>query len=276
MSAMLQSTSAVPVGVWLFPDAPALELVESVVRADAAGFDEVWVADEGPMRDPAAVLAAAAPLTTRSRLGVGITSPVLRHPGALAATWSTIDELCGGRAILGLGLGGSLSLEPYGLGFERPVRLMRDAIRVAREALERRDGDHYRLMPHAAPARRVPIFIAAKGEQLNRLAAREADGVFLSGFRLADVGQAVEWARSTDRRVHVALYASVRFRADAPADPTALAGSPNVIAAGLHDLVREHRPDSIGMALVDGDSIDTMLAAAIETLAAYRGLSTRG
>jgi 5,10-methylenetetrahydromethanopterin reductase len=207
---------------------------------------------------------------------VGITSPVLRHPGALAATWATIDELSGGRAVLGLGLGGSLSLEPFGLGFERPVRLMREAIRTARDTLERRDSDHYRVMPHAAPARRVPIYVAAKGEQLNRLGANEADGVFLSGFRLAEVGQAVEWARSSGRAVHVALYASVRFRTDAPDDPTALSGSPAEIARGLLELVRRHRPDSIGMALVDGDPVDTMLDAAIETLRAYRSISSRG
>lgn len=276
MKFMSYGATSVPVGVWLFPDATAQQMVDAVVRADTAGFEEVWVADEGPMRDPAAVLAAAALRTTRCRLGVGITSPVLRHPGALAATWSTIDELSEGRAILGLGLGGSLSLEPYGLEFERPVALMRDAIRSARAAMEARDGDGYRLMSHAAPARQVPIFLAAKGEQLNRLAGREADGVFLSGFRLDEVGRAVGWAREASRPVHVALYASVRFRSDAPDDPTALCGEPEEVARGLLELVEAHRPESIGMALIDGDDVGVMLERAVETLGHYRRLSTRG
>ena len=176
----------------------------------------------------------------------------------------------------GLGLGGSLSLDPYGLEFERPVALMRDAIRTASAAMEARDGDGYRLMTHAAPARQVPIFLAAKGEQLNRLAGREADGVFLSGFRLDEVGRAVGWAREAGRPVHVALYASVRFRSDAPDDPTALCGDPEEVARGLVELVELHRPDSIGMALIDGDDVGVMLERAVDTLGHYRRLSTRG
>ncbi len=263
-------------GVWLFPDTTAGALVDAVVQAEAGGFDDVWVADEGPMRDPAVVLAAAAQRTTRCRLGVGITSPVLRHPGALAATWSTLDELSGGRAVLGLGLGGSLSLEPFGLSFEKPVAVMRDAIRTVRDAMSGTESSYYRSMPHAAPPRRVPIFVAAKGEQLNRLAAREADGVFLSGFRLDEVGTAVGWARSTDRQVHVALYASVRFRSDAPDDPTSLIGTPRRVAEGLIELVARLQPDSIGMALVDGGAVGEMVESAVETLSYFRELSSRG
>jgi alkanesulfonate monooxygenase SsuD/methylene tetrahydromethanopterin reductase-like flavin-dependent oxidoreductase (luciferase family) len=255
-------------GVWLYPDAPAGELVEAVVEADAAGIDEVWIADEGVAREPVALLAAAAVRTTRVRLGIGITSPLLRHPGALASSIATVDELSGGRAILGLGVGGHESLAPFGITVQRPIAMMRDAILTARAVLRSEPGEGYAPPAHAAPGRDVPIFLGARGEQMNRLASRRADGVFLSGFDLTALAAPVAWARS-ERPIHVALYASARFAEPPSSDPTALSGTPETVAGGLHRLVTEHRPDTIGLALVDGRSPQRMMASAIATFAAY-------
>lgn len=265
-------TANPPIGVWLFPDATAGDLVDAVVRLEELGFDEVWIADEGVMREPIVVLAAAATRTRRIRLGVGITTPLLRHPGALGATFATLDELSGGRAILGLGVGGHLSLAPFGIEPARPVAIMRDAIRTARAVIERVDGETYRVAEHAAPQRRVPIFVASKGEQISRLASREADGAFLSGFDLDALDAPVAWARSA-RPIDVALYASVRFRHDAPDDPTALRGDPSVVADGVRRLAERHRPASVGLALVDGDPVGPMIERAGEV---RRHLNGRG
>ena len=75
----------------------------------------------------------------------------------------------------------------------------------------------------------------------------------------------VEWARSV-RPIHVAIYASVRFHADAADDPTALTGDPAAVAAGMANLVRQHQPDTIGLALVDGDRLGAMMEQALETI----------
>jgi 5,10-methylenetetrahydromethanopterin reductase len=254
-------------GIWLYPAAGADALVEAVRAADAAGLDEVWVADEGVARDPWVVLAAAARETSRVRLGVGITTPMLRHPGSLGSAAATLDELSGGRAVLGLGVGGTESLGPFGLHADKPVALVRDAIRTARAVVERRRDAGYEPPVHGAPARQVPIHVGAKGEQLNRLASREADGVFLSGFALDALDAPVAWARSV-RPVHVGLFASVRFRSDARADPTSLIGAPDSVGAGLAALVQRHRPETIGLALVDGDDPVLMVQRAIEAFAA--------
>lgn len=253
-------------GVWLFPAAAASELVDAVVAAERGGLDEVWIADEGVMREPAVVLAAAAVATERIRLGVGITSPVLRHPGAIAATMATLDELSGGRAMLGLGVGGELSLDPFGLRAERPVRLLREAIETARAVLARHDGPGYRVPAHASPARDVPVYVASRGEQINHLASRLADGVFVSGFPPERVDEVLGWARAT-RAVRVALYQSVRFRPGGDDDPTSIGGAPEVVARQLVDLVRRHDPDSIGLALVDGDAPGVMVERAVATMA---------
>ena len=245
--------------------APVADLVAAIVAADEAGLNEIWIADEGPARDPFIVLSAAAVHTTRIKLGVGITSPLLRHPGALAASAATLDELSDGRAMLGLGVGGAESLDPFHIEIERPVAMLRDAIRTAKAVLGRYESELFTNPAHASPPRQVPVFVGAKGEQLNRLASREADGVFLSGFDLTALNEPVSWARSV-HPIHVAIYASVRFADHAPADPSALGGTPSQVAAALTLLHRQHLPESLGLALIDGANPQLMMAQAIETV----------
>lgn len=257
------------VGVWLFSDAPAAELVDAVVRADEAGIDEVWIADEGVPREPMPVLSYAAARTRRISLGVGITSPLLRHPGAIGSTLATLDELSDGRAMLGLGVGGALALDPFGLRVERPVAAVRDGIRIARGVIRREPCDGYEPPDHAGPARNLPIFVGAKGEQLLRLASRDADGVFLSGFDLGALDAPIDWARSV-RPIHVGLYASVQFRDRGPQNPTALTGPPHAVADGMRALVDRHSPDTIGLALIDGTGPVQMIEQAIEAIEAFR------
>jgi alkanesulfonate monooxygenase SsuD/methylene tetrahydromethanopterin reductase-like flavin-dependent oxidoreductase (luciferase family) len=264
-------------GVWLYPDGSVAELVEAVVTADRAGIDEVWIADEGVMRDPVVVFAAAAALTSRVRMGIGITSSALRHPGAIAATVASLDELSGGRMMLGFGVGGDESLGPFGISVDRPVALIRDALRISRAVLQRRSATGYDVADHAAPARDVPLYVASRGEQINRLASREADGVFLSGFEPTRLATVLEWVRSEGSPV-VALYQSVRFPPSENTDPTSITGSPAELAEALRALAATHRPDVVGIALVDGDPIGSMIEHAVVTLDLLRRseVSSRG
>lgn len=186
-------SATVRTGVWLYPGRPAGELLEAVIAAEEAGLDEVWIADEGPARDPLTVLAAAAVHTERITLAVGITSPLLRHPGALASTAASIDELSAhegsqsGRMMLGLGLGGVESLEPFGIVADRPVARLATAISQCRDVLGHHTSEHYTPPTHAMPPRPVPIWLGARGPQMIRLAARSCDGVFLSGCNAHEI-----------------------------------------------------------------------------------------
>jgi alkanesulfonate monooxygenase SsuD/methylene tetrahydromethanopterin reductase-like flavin-dependent oxidoreductase (luciferase family) len=251
-------------GVWLYPDARVGELVDAVVAADAAGIDEVWIADEGVMRDPVVVFGAAALLTRRVRMGIGITTPALRHPGAIASTVASLDELSGGRMMLGFGVGGEQSLGPFGITVERPVALVRDALATARAVLRRVDAAGYSVPDFAAPARDVPLYIASRGEQINRLASREADGVFLSGFAPDRLDDVLGWARS-EGSPRIALYQSARFHTSAAGDPTSVAGGPEQVAEVLASLIDAHSPHSIGLALVDAADLAVTMRHAIST-----------
>ena len=201
--------SRLPVGVWLFPEAPAAELVETFVTAEGLGLDEVWIGDEGPAHsDPFAVLAAAAVCTSRITLGVAVTNPYLRHPAVTASAMATVAELSGGRAILGLGAGGGVALDPVGITRNEPLKRTRDALRVARAVVSGRATEGYWPPDGAARREPLPIYIGARGEGFNRYASAEADGAFLGGIPFADLGTVVGWTRSV-RPVNIALYPSV-------------------------------------------------------------------
>lgn len=250
-------------GVWLYPVSPADELLEAVVQLDRAGIDEVWIADEGVARDPLAILAAASRETSRITLAVGITSPLLRHPGAVMATAMTIDELSGGRMILGWGVGGHESLGPFGISSPRPVDAVRDALTIGKSVMTGTATSGYAPPSHAAPPRFIRQFVGARGPQLNRLASRLADGVFLSGLTAEEIPRVVAEARF-HRSVDVALYQSVHFTGRA--DDRSLDGSASEITSYLVALAAEHRPASIGLALVDQAPLRDLVSRACEIL----------
>ena len=198
-----------PVGVWLFPEAPAAELVDTFVAAEELGLDEVWIGDEGPAhRDPFAILAAAAVRTSRVTLGIAVTNPYLRHPAVTASAMAAVAELSGGRAILGLGAGGGVALDPVGITRTEPLKRTRDALRIARAVVDGRATEGYRPPEGAARYQSLPIYIGARGEAFNRYASAAADGVFLGGIPFADMDTVLGWTRSV-RPVDVALYPSV-------------------------------------------------------------------
>lgn len=192
-------------GVWIFPSAPAGALVEAVLTAERLGLDELWLGDEGPARDPFTVLAAAAVRTSRIRLGVAITNPYLRHPMALATHAMTVDELSGGRMVLGLGPGGHVALGPAGVPRTQPLTRVRDALRTVRAVAHGRADAGYAPPAGAFTRPGLRIVVGSRSRGFQELASREADGVFLGGIPEPVLAQTVGWARSV-RPVDVTVY----------------------------------------------------------------------
>lgn len=252
-------------GVWLFPAAPAGALVTAAAQAEQVGLDEFWLGDEGPAREPFAVLAAAAAATTRITLAIGITNPYVRPPALTATTALTIAELAGGpeRVILGLGAGGSLSLDPFGLRPVHPLASVRQAIATIRSVFAGEAGIGYQPVEHAMHGH-LRLYVGARGERLNRLASAEADGAFVAGLPPFHYDRVFGWVRSV-RPVEVALYPSVAFT---PADversrPQMLWALANAPAEVQHAL--GVTPDEVGRAAAALTSGDEGPAAAIMT-----------
>ena len=140
-----------------------------------------------------ATLAAATMATKKIPIGLGITSPYMRHPTTQAAECVAIDELSGGRFIMGLGAG-TVGTEYLGLDMKKfnPVRTHTESVEMIRGIVSGKkfpyDGELYKCdMPALDRAGRglrtqIPIYIGATGPLMQKLAGRIGDGLLLPGL----------------------------------------------------------------------------------------------
>ena len=158
-------------------------------RAEAAGFDSVWVGDSltaRPRHEPLTLLAAVAARTRRVRLGTGVLLPALRNPVVLAHVVGTLDRIAEGRVILGVGIAADTpairkEFAAAGVPWDRRVGRFLETIEICR-ALWRQDGasfsgKHFTLQdvtvepkPHRPGG--PPIWIGGSGPTALREAAR--------------------------------------------------------------------------------------------------------
>lgn len=188
----------------LYPTRPAGESARLAARAEALGLEAVWVIDSPVIwRELWVTLTAAGAATSRIRVGSGVTTGLTRHPAVTASAALTLDELTGGRFVLGLGSGDS-SLVTTGLGSQRlaDFRLTVESFRALLAGEEGRIGATPIRLPWAKPRGRVPIYVAASGPRMLELAGAMADGVIMMvGVSPAIVGAALEQVRAGARAV---------------------------------------------------------------------------
>lgn len=175
-------------GLLLLAARPARELAALATRAEALGYDDFWLADERFFREVYACLAACALATRRLRLGTGVTDPYSRHPALTAMAIATLDELAGGRAVLGIGAGVS-GFRELGVDAGRSAIAIREAVELIRRLLA---GETVTVkgeiivfqqgrldFPPPRPA--VPIYVASQRPAGCRVAGRVADGAIMQG-----------------------------------------------------------------------------------------------
>jgi F420-dependent oxidoreductase-like protein len=162
-----------------------------VQEAERLGYDSVWTA-EAYGSDAATILAWLAGQTSRIRLGSGIFQMPARSAAMTAMTAATIDQLSGGRMILGIGSSGPQVAEGWhGQRFAGQLQRTRDYIAVVRMALARErvefhgatlelplpDGPGKALKLTISPVQeQIPIYLAAIGPKNTALAGEIADG----------------------------------------------------------------------------------------------------
>jgi F420-dependent oxidoreductase-like protein len=106
------------------------EIIKRVQIAEDLGVESVWVA-EAWGRDAFSMLTHLALTTKKIGLGTAIVNVFSRTPGVLAMTFGTLDELSGGRAIIGLGSSGANVIEHWhGLKFDKPATRLREYIEI--------------------------------------------------------------------------------------------------------------------------------------------------
>jgi probable F420-dependent oxidoreductase len=188
------------IGVAFSGGLPPADIVECVKLADELGYESAWVA-EGHGGDQFAILAACAVGTRRIKLGTSISSVFVRSATTIGMAAATVDQLSGGRFILGLGSSHKVQVEPeHGVPFVQPTQRLRETVEVARALL--RDG----AVSHAGKAvaidrfdlwftplrREIPIFISALFPTMLQIGGEIADGVLLTWPTTASGRRALE------------------------------------------------------------------------------------
>jgi F420-dependent oxidoreductase-like protein len=171
------------------------EAADQVVALEQAGLDTVWVAEAYGFDSPT-LMGYLAAKTETVEIGAAILNIFSRTPTALAQTAAGLDNVSGGRAILGLGASGPQVIEGWhGLPYDKPLARTREVVEIIRAALRRETVNHQgriftiplppdqglglgkplkMLTKPERPA--VPIYVAALGEKNVQGTAEYADG----------------------------------------------------------------------------------------------------
>jgi alkanesulfonate monooxygenase SsuD/methylene tetrahydromethanopterin reductase-like flavin-dependent oxidoreductase (luciferase family) len=253
---------------------------------EALGIDTLWVPDHLQRTVPGlppigfwecwTILAATAEATSRIEIGSLVVSTGFRNPGLLAKMAATLDEVSGGRLVLGLGSGVPAtddSWRMFGFDAERHVGRMAEAVeivaRVLREPPVTFSGEHFRtdaaeVLPHGPRGGAIPIWIGAKGERTMRVAARWGDSLNVA-TAMSSAAEVTEMARlAADACAAVGRdpatlplsgWGHLKLRPDgtATAGPGRIGGSREEMVATLramHEAGLEHLTVYVGL---DGD-----------------------
>lgn len=172
------------------------EIRDLATRSEEVGFDTVWVPDgllgrlsaDGPVLgqwDAIALLSAIAASTSRARVGSWVLASLYRSPALAAKQAATIDEISGGRFVLGIGAGdASWATRGFGLPDDHVYERFEDALAILVPLLRAGRADHAGpywtardlvQLPAGPRPGAIPILIAAHGPKGYRHAARLAD-----------------------------------------------------------------------------------------------------
>ena len=156
--------------------------------AERSALGSIWVMEDYFRPGAYAVAAAAAAVTVRSVIGIGVVTPYTRHPALVAMETATLAAIAPDRVVLGLGTSNQRWIEQQmGIPFKTPLRGLRESVEIVRRLLDgvrvTYAGEVFSandVVLDAPPAVRVPIMLGVKGPRALALAAEIADGVHCS------------------------------------------------------------------------------------------------
>lgn len=167
---------------------PAPGVVELAEMAEEVGFGAFWKG-ESNSTDPLVLLSAVASRTKTIKLGTAIYHIYGRSPVTLGIQAATLQDLSGGRLLLGLGVANKAIAAWHGGVFDRPLRRAREYIEIVRkvgagERVECEEGIYQtgnRFQLSWKPAHpQFPVYLAGLGPQMTKLVGRISDGVFIN------------------------------------------------------------------------------------------------
>lgn len=221
-------------GIVILPDHRWADAQHRWRRAEEYGFDHAWTYDhvgwrdlvDGPWFDAVATLSAAATVTSHIRLGTQVASPNHRHPAVLARAAIALDDISGGRFVLGIGAGGKgfdseVLGQPQLTGRERIdrfgefVSLLDEILTSERTTFE---GEYFTAVDaRSAPGPigdRVPLVVAGNARRSIALAARYGDGWVTTGAQADDLEEWWSAVAEYSARLDAALEEQGRTSGD--------------------------------------------------------------
>lgn len=259
-------------GIEFVPNDPVLKIAHYAKLAEQQGFDNVWITDHYNNRDVYSTLAVLAMNTNTIKLGTGVTNPYTRNAAITASSIGAINEISGGRAILGLGPGDKATFDAMGIEWEKPLTTTKENISALRSFFAGEkvtmDGDMVQFggAKLAFKTGDVPVYMGAQGPKMLELAGEVADGVLINASHPKDFEVAVKQIASGAQKagrdpkdVDVAAYACFSIDKDAAKARSAakivvafiVAGSPDMVLE-RHDIDVAAKAD-IGGAIAKGD-----------------------
>ena len=168
---------------------PTNELLRYAELAERFGLG-FWLNEGYHNRSSVVLMSAVATMTKKVKLGLGILSPVLRHPFLIAMEAATLDELSGGRLVIGLGLSASgASKHNIDVSKIQPVERMRDSAEIIRKLISGESVFSTRFYETGKngvklsfkPLRsQIPLYLGAMHKEMLRLAGECFDGAILN------------------------------------------------------------------------------------------------
>jgi 5,10-methylenetetrahydromethanopterin reductase len=164
------------------------DLVNLIEESERLGYDQIWVSNEKFFHDMYVVATVVAQHTTRVKIGTFVADPYSSHPALTAMAVGTLDRVSDGRALLGIGAGGT-GFPVMGIKRNRPARAIEEAAQVIRrlwrgetvdfqgEVIQVRNG---RLNFKARTD--IPIVVATRGNLVLQTAGRIADAVMIATY----------------------------------------------------------------------------------------------
>src|SRR6185295_6934263 len=170
------SSASMQFGVTVLPDPPWQRLVELMQLAEQNGFDYGWTYDSHVLwQEPYPLLTLAAMNTERLQLGLNVTNPGTREPTVTASAFATLQDVSGGRMIMGIGRGDSarrtIGLQPVKVAeFERQVAVIRALMRGEKVDWNDTEIELSWLNGLSGPLAPVPVYVAGYGPKVLAIA----------------------------------------------------------------------------------------------------------
>jgi len=232
-------------GIEFVPNVKYFELEYYTLFAEENNFENVWITDHYNNRNVYSMLTLLALKTHKMKIGAGVANPYSVHPAVIASAIGTVNEISGGRAVLGIAAGDKITFDRIGIKWEKPLSRLREAVEVIRLLHSGKpvkyDGEFFKMNGAKLDFKcgNVPVYIGAQGPKMLQLAAKIGDGVLINASHPRDFEEAKKNIETAKKNFDVAAYTCMSVDKDGDKARNASKIVVAFIASGSPDVVIE-------------------------------------